>query len=338
MSTIITNASPSSAAEVADAVTQQPRLKNDERITKEEKNKEEDEVKKKHEEEDDDDDDLPSLSADLLSLLSPEARAALDEHRASQARAEEKQREAEARIREATAEALTTGKAADIDIGEDFGLSQFWYTDESADLMAQELIDAALASRTAEEVASESSVRIACVSAPSAYRALKRLNHPLVKPFVFEYDRRFAVYGSDFVFYDFNEPSHFHSTYSDAVLGGALRKSFHALVADPPYLNVDCMSKTGETLRLLARSSNSTPILFNTGAILRRSIRLILGLRACTIRPKHRVQLMNEFVTYANFQTKRLGGFEKEEEEEEGEDEAETEEEQKQSARIETKQ
>lgn len=34
---------------------------------------------------------------------------------------------------------------------------------------------------------------------------------------------------------------------------GVLRRSFDAVIADPPYLNEDCMAKTGETIRILAK-------------------------------------------------------------------------------------
>ena len=64
-----------------------------------------------------------------------------------------------------------------------------------------------------------------------------------------------STLGDQFVFYDFNNPlsvpEDHHGTY-DFVL------------ADPPYLNVDCMTKTGQTMRLLARSDD-TPMLLNTG-------------------------------------------------------------------------
>jgi len=69
---------------------------------------------------------------------------------------------------------------------------------------------------------------------------------------------------------------------------------------------------TGETIRILQRDNN-TPILFNTGAILRKSIRLTLNLQPCVKRPKHRVHIMNEFVSYASWAPEGLGGWEKEE-------------------------
>jgi len=43
---------------------------------------------------------------------------------------------------------------------------------------------------------------VACLSAPSLYLAMRK-KHPKVKCTLFEYDKRFASVGSDFVFYDY---------------------------------------------------------------------------------------------------------------------------------------
>jgi hypothetical protein len=247
------------------------------------------------EEEDDDADAAPALSEELLAMLSPEARAALDAHRASQ-------REAAAALAAAQADGST-------EIGEDFGLSQFWYSDESAEEMAQVTVAAARLQRP--DASPSNPLRIACISAPSAYKALKRLAFPDVRPFVLEFDRRFAKYGAEFVFYDFNEPSHLVSEFPESETG-VLRRSFDGVIADPPYLNENTMAKTGETVRLLARFE-ATPVLFNTGAILRQPIELLLGLKPCVKRPRHRVHIMNEFVSYSNWPAEGLGGWEKDE-------------------------
>lgn len=122
----------------------------------------------------------------------------------------------------------------------------------------------------------------------------------------------FLLSGPDFCYYDFQEPAKLVSAYPDSALGGALRKGFDAVIADPPYLNEDCMSKTGETVRLLAKSS-ACPVMFNTGAVLRKPMRLLLNCRPCVTRPKHRVQIMNPFLTYTNFDAKSLGGWEEDE-------------------------
>lgn len=243
---------------------------------------------------DSDDDDAPALSEEMLALLSPEARAALDAHRSAT-------KAAAAALAKAAADGST-------EIGEDFGMSQFWYTDECADEMALAAVEAA---RKANPAASPANpLRIVCISAPSAFKALKRLDCADVRAFVLEFDRRFSAYGADFVFYDFNHPSQLVSEFSERETGGPLRRSFDAVIADPPYLNEECMTLTGETIRLLSKTSK-TPVMFNTGAILRKPIGLVLSCYPCVKRPRHRVHLMNEFVTYTNWECERLGGWEK---------------------------
>jgi hypothetical protein len=205
---------------------------------------------------------------------------------------------------------LVSAPDGEVVIDEDFGMSQFWYTEESADAMAREMTAAVLARSSS----TTSLLRIACISAPSAFQAFKRLNHPRIAPFVLEYDRRFASYGREFVYYDFHHPDVLESSYTEQEVP-ALRKSFHGIIADPPYLNVECMSKTGESIRLLAKEGGKTPLLFNTGAILRKPIALLLNCRPCVTRPRHRVHLMNEFISYTNYEATSLGGWEAEEEE-----------------------
>ena len=47
--------------------------------------------------------------------------------------------------------------------------------------------------------------KIACISAPTLYQAIKQIN-PDYDVKVFEYDKRFAAYGEDFIFYDYKSP------------------------------------------------------------------------------------------------------------------------------------
>lgn len=55
--------------------------------------------------------------------------------------------------------------------------------------------------------------------------------------------------------------------------------------------------------------------MFNTGAILRKPISLLLNLHPCVVRPRHRVAIMNPFLTYTSYDAKGLGGWDKEDEE-----------------------
>lgn len=61
---------------------------------------------------------------------------------------------------------------------------------------------------------------------------------------LFEYDRRFSVYGDDYIFYDYNSPLEVpkqKSNYYDLV------------IADPPFLSEECLSKVAITIKYLAK-------------------------------------------------------------------------------------
>lgn len=87
--------------------------------------------------------------------------------------------------------------------------------------------------------------RVACVSTPSVYQKLRELRSELLSVCLFEFDQRFAIYGEDFIFYDYNRPLDFP--------GDVAAHSFDIVIADPPYLSVDCLRKTAETVRYLTR-------------------------------------------------------------------------------------
>lgn len=87
--------------------------------------------------------------------------------------------------------------------------------------------------------------RIACVSAPSVYQKLRELCREDSSVYIFEYDRRFAIYGDEFIFYDYNHPLELPE--------GIAAHSFDLVVADPPYLSEECLRKTSETIQFLTR-------------------------------------------------------------------------------------
>ena len=106
--------------------------------------------------------------------------------------------------------------------------------------------------------------RVACVSAPTLYKHLKKITTTsndndnetaAVTLKVFEFDKRFAMYGSDFVLYDYRSPLD---------IPRELRESFDLVFADPPFLSEECLTKTAVTLKYLAREK----IVLCTGAIM----------------------------------------------------------------------
>ncbi|KAH9642270.1 hypothetical protein HF086_009634 [Spodoptera exigua] len=103
-----------------------------------------------------------------------------------------------------------------------------------------------------------------------------------------EYDRRFEVHAPDFVFYDYNCPDK---------LPPELLGSYDLVVADPPFLSEECITKTSQTIKLMAKDK----IIVCTGAIMKDKAKELLGLDVCEFQPHHRNNLANEFSCYANF-------------------------------------
>lgn len=72
---------------------------------------------------------------------------------------------------------------------------------------------------------------------------------------LFEYDTRFSVYGDDFTFYDYRSPLEIPKD---------LGSSFEVVVADPPFLSEECLTKTALTMRYLSKG----PLILCTGIFL----------------------------------------------------------------------
>ncbi|MBN3322790.1 EFMT1 methyltransferase, partial [Atractosteus spatula] len=202
----------------------------------------------------DSDDDPPRLSSQAL--------AALQEFY-----------QEEQRLASAPAGGLSVGA-----VQEDWRMSQFWYSEETAVRLAEELLSA-VGGRG----------RIACVSAPSVYQKLKQQKGEEVSVVLLEFDRRFSIYGQDFVFYDYSNPLDLPEDM------GA--QSFDIVIADPPYLSEECLSKVALTVKFLTRGK----VLLCTGAIMEEQAEKLLGVRMCKFLPKHNRSLANEFRCYVNY-------------------------------------
>ncbi|KAI1347906.1 putative N6-adenine methyltransferase-domain-containing protein [Xylaria sp. FL0043] len=181
---------------------------------------------------------------------------------------------------------------------EDWNESQFWYSDETADLLANQLLDGT----------SEDSV-IAVVSTPSVFVALRKITAaagymgPKPKIFLLEHDSRFSVF-PEFVFYDFAQPFK---------LPAHLKGAVDSMICDPPFLSDDCQTKMAMTLRWLARTKTSTTttthntlprVLICTGERMEKLVNRLykpLGVSTTTYEPLHS-GLKNEFRCYANFE------------------------------------
>ena len=59
-----------------------------------------------------------------------------------------------------------------------------------------------------------------------------------------EYDKRFAVY-KDFIFYDYKNP---------LAIARELGSAFDVVLADPPFLADECLTKTAVTVKFMAKN------------------------------------------------------------------------------------
>ena len=125
-------------------------------------------------------------------------------------------------------------------IDEDWELSQFWYTKETADNII--LLIGNYAIRHKKE-------NIALLCAPSLYRAYLRNKDKLegLNFALFEYDKRFSIFGDNFNFYDLNKPTEIDEKHY---------KKYDILVADPPFLNKETVQKVAESMKLLANGES----------------------------------------------------------------------------------
>ncbi|EZA62904.1 EEF1A lysine methyltransferase 1 [Ooceraea biroi] len=159
---------------------------------------------------------------------------------------------------------------------ENWQLSQFWYDDETRRGLAR----GALNSTPVDG-------KIALISCPSIYCKLKtECNERQVT--LFEYDQRFEALGKDFILYDYNLPL------------DVPRDMFHQfdlVIADPPFLSNECLTKMAVTIKFLAKKN----IVLCTGAVMAEQAAKLLDVKQCNFVPRHKNYLANEFCCYSNF-------------------------------------
>ncbi|XP_049878228.1 EEF1A lysine methyltransferase 1 [Pectinophora gossypiella] len=205
-----------------------------------------------------DDDDVPSLSAETF--------AALQEFYNEQARRQEilNQLESSDKLKE------------NILFDENWQLSQFWY-DEATVHSLVKLVDKIL----------PNGGKVALLSCPTLFVPVKRQVGERATVSLLEFDRRFEVHGPDFIFYDYNYPDRLPPNL----------EQYDLVIADPPFLSEECLTKTAQTIKLLAKDK----IVVCTGAIMKAHVEKLLELKLCQFQPRHRNNLANEFSCYANF-------------------------------------
>ncbi|XP_059047746.1 EEF1A lysine methyltransferase 1 [Achroia grisella] len=206
-----------------------------------------------------DDDDVPTLSAETF--------AALQDFYAEQQRRQEilTKLEADDKLKE------------NIIFDENWQLSQFWY-DEATVQSFVKVVDSVVADGG----------RVALISCPTLFVPIKRQIGYRATVSLLEYDRRFDVHAPDYIFYDYNTP--------DKLPIESLN-SYDLVLADPPFLSEECLTKTSRTIKLLARDK----IVLCSGAVMQDHVEKLLNLQLCSFQPRHRNNLANEFSCYSNF-------------------------------------
>lgn len=166
-------------------------------------------------------------------------------------------------------------------ISEDWQLSQFWYDEDTAAKLADEAIRVSL------------NKRIACISCPTLYSKLLKVQSPTHHSVLLEYDTRFQqLPGGNFVHYDYREPLTLPESLEEA--------SFDLVVADPPFLSEECLSKTAETIKFLSRDK----VILCTGATMATLAEELLGVRECSsFTPGHTRNLANQFKCFVNYES-----------------------------------
>ncbi|CAB0033948.1 unnamed protein product [Trichogramma brassicae] len=202
------------------------------------------------------DDDVPTLSAETLLAL----QQFYDERN-------EQIEKFNLDVKNATTE---------IKFEENWQLSQFWYDETTIRELSQACINACPPGGS-----------IALISCPSLYQATEKIRGDRTVK-LFEFDTRFAVFGEDFVKYDYNSPKEISQKHIGA---------FDVVVCDPPFLSQECLSKTSTTVKLLSKGK----IVLCTGAVMNEEAEKCLKVKKCIFEPHHEHNLGNEFWCYANF-------------------------------------
>jgi len=209
-----------------------------------------------------DDDEMPQLSAETFSALSEFYK-------------EQEEREKQ---QDEVRDLIENGE--DINWKEDWQLSQFWYSEETANILAKAVMKSV-----------ENGGRIACISAPTLYRACLKLENSKNVDFdLFEYDKRFAAYGKKFHFYDYKAPLDVKRD---------LREKFDLVFADPPFLSEECLTKTMVTVKFLTKEKGK--IVLCTGAVMAALANRLANLDVCKFEPVHENSLSNPFQCFANY-------------------------------------
>lgn len=161
---------------------------------------------------------------------------------------------------------------------ENWQLSQFWYSDETIKQLSNIAVSAV-----------GTNGKIALISCPSLYQSIKKKLGLSGEVALFEYDRRFSVFGIDYNFYDYKTPL-------PEVLENKSRY-YDLVIADPPFLAEECLTKFSITMKHLTKDK----MILCTGLVMEDLVKQLLELKVTDFEPKHQNNLGNTFGCFSNF-------------------------------------
>ncbi|ODV98095.1 hypothetical protein PACTADRAFT_47917 [Pachysolen tannophilus NRRL Y-2460] len=240
----------------------------------------------------DDDEEVLTLSAHALEAL----QLFKDEETERKLQFEKLSLQAEKDYEDLQQEKPSASMTID-DFKEDWQLSQFWYSDQTADILADALL----------EGADEDTV-ICIASAPSVYAAIAkrpRESLPTKHIYLLEFDKRFGILAGSkhFSFYDYKNPT---------TIPEHLRNKVDRILIDPPFLEKDCQIKSSISARTLLKKDKTSKtkngdlkykFISCTGERMQDLIKKIYpDSHITTFFPEHKNGLSNEFRCYASFE------------------------------------
>ena len=126
------------------------------------------------------------------------------------------------------------------------------------------------------------------------------MSSPTQQIYLFEYDSRFArltPLQDTFVNYDYNAPLRYPS---------ALRGKVDRVLADPPFLSDECLTRTAMTVRSLVKKEGAKTMVC-TGQKMEELVpKLFPGTQKVEFEPKHKGGLANAFGCYMDWQGKYI--------------------------------
>ncbi|PPQ63544.1 hypothetical protein CVT24_004774 [Panaeolus cyanescens] len=226
----------------------------------------------------------PKLDPDTMALLDSFFKEKAEEERRFAEIAAERAALAAARADEM--KPIISPEEFRLAFGEQWQLSQFWYSDAFAERLASALNGLC-----------EPSTKIAFLCCPTAFVGFQHF-HPHANAMLMEYDERFAVLSpQQFVHYDLNEPDVFPED---------LRESFDIIVADPPYLNEKTNVKLKTTVDQIIKPATGKLVMI-TSTIVEKIIQNLYGespighLKRTAIEVEHANQLGNDFAVWGSW-------------------------------------